>query len=237
MIARSAAAGSGGWIDVSRPVADGTAVWPGDPPWRYRLAASIAGGDLANVGEVSGTTHTGTHVDAPLHVDPDGAAIDGLPLEIFAGPSVLLDVSADGDRIESGEIEAALRAFEAAIGGTRAPDRTVEGDDPIERLLLRTGCDWSAGFPTRWRALSAEAAKWCGARGLRLVGTDAPSVDPEASTALDAHRALAASGVVILEGLMLAGIEPGRYALVAFPLRWIGADASPVRAALRRMKP
>ena len=233
MTRRSAAAADGGWIDVSRPVADGAAVWPGDPPWRYRLAASIAGGDVANVGEVSGTTHTGTHVDAPLHVDPAGAAIDALPLETFAGPSMLVDVSAAGDRIEFGHIEAALRRIEGAVGGAEGP---VDGADPIARLLLRTGCDWSAGFPSGWRALSAEAAAWCGARGLRLVGTDAPSVDPEGSTALEAHRALATSGVAILESLALAGIEPGRYALVAFPLRWIGADASPVRAALRRME-
>jgi arylformamidase len=62
-------------------------------------------------------------------------------------------------------------------------------------------------------------------------------VDPPESASLDAHRALAASGVPILESLALAGIDPGRYALVAFPLHWIGADASPVRAALRRMEP
>ena len=229
MTARSAA-GDGGWIDVSRPVSDGTAVWPGDPPWRYRLRASIAGGDAANVGEVSGTTHAGTHVDAPLHVDPDGAAIDGLPLETFAGPAVLVDVSAGGDLIEPDDLEAAIRSVEP---GARS-DRSVAGET-IERLLLRTGCDWSSGFPSRWRALSADAAAWCGA--LRLVGTDAPSVDPADSASLDAHRALGSSGVAILESLALAGIVPGRYALVAFPLRWIGADASPVRAALRRMEP
>ena len=237
MTQRSAAAADGGWIDISRPVADGAAVWPGDPPWRYRLAASIAGGDAANVGEVSGTTHTGTHVDAPFHVDAGGAAIDGLPLETFVGPAVVVDVSADGDLIESGHIEATLRRVAAAPGDIEARARTADGYDRIERILLRTGCDWSSGFPGRWRSLSAEAAMWCGARGLRLVGTDAPSVDPADSAALDAHRALAASGVAILENLALAGIEPGRYALVAFPLRWIGADASPVRAALRRMEP
>ena len=222
----------GGWIDVSRPVADGTSVWPGDPPWRYRLAASIAGGSVANVGEVWGTTHTGTHVDAPLHVDPDGAAIDRLPLDAFAGPAILVDVSAGRDLLGPADIEAALRDAEPAV-------RTVRhgAPDPIERLLLRTACDWSSGFPTRWRSLSAEAAAWCCARGLRVVGTDAPSVDPADSTSLDAHRALGSAGVAILESLALAGIEPGRYALVAFPLRWIGADASPVRAALRRMEP
>ncbi|HET7691601.1 MAG TPA: cyclase family protein [Gemmatimonadota bacterium] len=224
-----APAGDGGWIDVSRPVSDGMELWPGDPPWRYRLSASIAGGDAANVGEVSGTTHAGTHVDAPLHVHSDGAPIDALPLEIFAGPAVLVDVSGEGDLIGPQDIEAALRDDAARA-------RTVAGDDPAERVLLRTGCDWSAGFPTRWRALSAEAAVWCGARGIRLVGTDAPSVDPADSTSLEAHRALGSAGVAILESLALAGIEPGRYALVAFPLRWIGADASPVRAALRRME-
>ncbi len=230
MTERSTPARDGGWIDVSRPVADGMAVWPGDPPWRYRLAASIAGGDVANVGEVSGTTHAGTHADAPLHVDPDGAPIEALPLETFAGPAVLVDVSARSDRIEPADIEAALRDAEAR-------HRSVDDADPLERLLLWTGCDWSSGFPSRWRALSAEAAAWCAARELRLVGTDAPSVDPPDSTSLDAHRALAGSSVAILESLALAGIEPGRYALVAFPLRWIGADASPVRAALRRMDP
>jgi arylformamidase len=228
--ARSTPAGDGGWIDVSRPVADGTAVWPGDPPWRYRLSASIAGGDVANVGEVSGTTHAGTHADAPLHVDPDGVAIDGLPLETFAGPAVLVDISAGGDLIEPDDLEAAIRGVEP-----RARHARPDGREPIERLLLRTGCDWSSGFPSRWRALSADAAAWCGA--LRLVGTDAPSVDPADSASLDAHRSLGSSGVAILESLALAGIVPGRYALVAFPLRWIGADASPVRAALRRMEP
>jgi arylformamidase len=226
---RSASAGGGGWIDVSRPVADGAAVWPGDPPWRYRLAASIAGGDPANVGEVSGTTHAGTHTDAPLHVDPDGAAIDALALDTFAGPALVVDLSTGGDLIEPADMEAAIDRLESGA-------RTARIGRRMERLLLHTACDWSGGFPSRWRALSVEAAAWCGAQGIQLFGTDAPSVDPPDSTALAAHRSLVASGVAILEGLALAGIEPGRYALVAFPLRWIGADASPVRAALRRME-
>lgn len=229
MTGRSAPAGDGGWIDVSRPVADGVAVWPGDPPWRYRLAASIARGDLANVGEVSGTTHAGTHADAPLHVDPDGPGIDALSLDTFAGLALVVDVSAGGDVIQAADIETAIKHAERQ-------EATAGSDRSMERLLLHTACDWSGGFPSRWRALSPEAAAWCGAQGVKLVGTDAPSVDPESASALDAHLALAASGVAILESLALAGIEPGRYALVAFPLRWIGADASPVRAALRRME-
>lgn len=213
---------SGGWIDVSRAVTDGMPVWPGDPPWRYRLASTFEGGAPVNVGEVRGTTHAGTHADAPFHVDPAGAGIDALPLEAFAGPADVVDVSGREGLIHHEEIEAAL-----AAAGTGGP----------ERLLLRTGCDWSAGFPTTCRGLAPGAATWCRERGLKLVGTDAPSVDPLDSDTLDAHRVLVGSGVAIVESLALAGIEPGRYELVAFPLRWIGADASPVRAALRRIDP
>jgi arylformamidase len=181
------------------------------------------------VGEVSGTTHAGTHADAPIHIDPAGASIDALPLDAFAGPAMLVDVAGGEGPVDRAEIEAAL---DAARGEGRE-----SASAPIERLLLRTGCDWSAGFPARFRGLDAGAAAWCAERGLALVGTDAPSVDPLASKTLDAHRVLIGAGVAIVEGLALAGIDPGRYALVAFPLRWVGADASPVRAALRRIEP
>lgn len=178
------------------------------------------------MGEISGTTHAGTHADAPVHIDPAGAGVDELPLDTFAGPATLIDVAGGEGLVDRGEIEAALEAV--TVGA--APH-------PPPRLLLRTGCDWSAGFPARFRALAPGAAAWCAGRGLVLVGTDAPSVDPLASETLGAHRALIAAGVAIVEGLALAGIEPGRYEFVAFPLRWVGADASPVRAALRRIVP
>jgi arylformamidase len=177
------------------------------------------------VGEVAGTTHAGTHADAPLHVDPAGAAIDALPLETFAGSALLIDVSGGSGEIQRAEIEAGIAR---AVAGAAGP--------APERLLVATACDWSRGFPSRWRGLSADAARWCGERGLRLLGTDAPSVDPPGSDGLDAHRVLVRAGIGIVESLALAGIAGGRYEFIAFPLRWTGADASPVRAALRRIE-
>lgn len=171
------------------------------------------------MGAVSGTTHAGTHADAPLHVLERGASIDRLPLDAFAGPADVVDLSRVEGAIEIGELEAALPGA------------------PAPRLLLATGCEETAGFPQGFRALSPAAAAWCMEQGFRLVGTDAPSVDPPGSETLDVHRALLSAGVAILESLALAGIDPGRYELVALPLRWVGADASPVRAALRRIEP
>ena len=70
-------------------------------------------------------------------------------------------------------------------------------------------------------------------QGLQLFGTDAPSVDPVESQQLLAHHALDQGGVAILEGLALAEVPAGEYELFAFPLKWQGVDAAPVRAVLR----
>ena len=68
-----------------------------------------------------------------------------------------------------------------------------------------------------------------------LVGTDAPSMDPETSKTLDAHHAIRGRGLSILEGLVLDDVPAGDYELIALPLPFEGLDASPVRAVLREL--
>lgn len=181
---------------------------------------------------MEGTTHVGTHVDAPFHVDPDGDSIDALPIDAFVGSALLVDLARGSTG--SGRGCEPLGSGELARAQGEWGSRAGADEPPPPRLLLWTGCDWSAGFPARWRGLSPDAARWCADRGLRLVGTDAPSVDPPDAEGLPAHRTLARAGIAIVECLALAGIEAGRYEFLALPLRWSGADASPVRAVLRR---
>ena len=71
--------------------------------------------------------------------------------------------------------------------------------------------------------------------GVRLVGTDAPSLDPETSKTMDAHHEILAGDMRILEGLVLDDVPPGEYELIALPLKIAAADASPVRAILREL--
>jgi arylformamidase len=92
-----------------------------------------------------------------------------------------------------------------------------------ERVLLRAG----GSAPT--------VAQIEGLPGLRLLGTDAASVDREDAPALEVHHALWHRGVVILEGLTLEGVPDGRYELIALPLRLTGMDGAPVRALLREL--
>ena len=85
----------------------------------------------------------------------------------------------------------------------------------------------------RFTAIDAEAIEWLALQGVKLVGTDAPSVDPQDSKTMDAHRAGLEHDMRILEGLVLDGVPEGRYELIALPLKIAGGDAGLCRAILR----
>ncbi len=110
--------------------------------------------------------------------------------------------------------------LEACIGPAAVVPLSRLAATRAERILLRSG----GGVPT--------LAALRGLTGLKLLGTDAASVDVADSKTLDVHHALWERGVVILEGLDLSGVADGEYDLVALPLRLAGMDAAPVRAVL-----
>ena len=206
-------------LDISRPLGAALAPWPGDTPFAHRLTWRIADGAACNVGAVTMGTHNGTHADAPFHYLADGAAIDALDPALFVGPAVVADVAAAGWIIT----RAALADAAALLA-----------DGGVPRLLLKTGA-WpdSARFPERLPLLAPDVPAWLGERGVRLLGLDVPSVDAIDSKDLPIHHALARVGILILESLDLSGVVPGRYELIALPLRIVQGDASPVRAVLR----
>ena len=202
-------------IDITRPLRGGMPVWPGDPPCRVAWAARIDRGDPANVAELQLGAHTGTHADGPFHVDSTGPTIGSMELDAFVGPAFLVDAPAGGVLDEHWAAEVLQRIR------------------PV-RLLVRTGC-WrdAAAFPTAFPAPAPGAVERLCRAGLRLYGTDAPSVDPFISSDLPSHRVLASARAAILENLLLDDVIPGEYELVALPLRLNEADASPIRAVLR----
>jgi arylformamidase len=69
-----------------------------------------------------------------------------------------------------------------------------------------------------------------------LLGVDCPSVDDRESKTLAVHHALFDGGAFVLENLDLRGVTPGRWELLALPLRVGAMDAAPVRAFLRPLK-
>lgn len=192
-------------------------VFDGDPEVSIERVSDIARGDLANISRVELGTHTGTHVDAPLHFIGGGPGIDRLPLDVLVGPALVADA-----RDAPGDIDAAALAALGVPAGT-------------ERLLLRTRNEglWERGEFTRdYVGVAADAAQALVDMGVRLVGIDYLSIAPSSDPA-PTHRTLLGAGVVVVEGLDLSAAAPGRHDMVLLPLRIEGGDGAPARALLR----
>lgn len=201
-------------LDISRALTPGHPNWPGDADFTVDPGMRIDAGDSVNTGILRTSTHTGTHVDAPWHYDDAGARLHELPLDVYVGPCQVLTVYGT-DAVDA----AALRNLPATLP---------------PRLLLNTGqpAHW-ATFPTDFRALTPAFIREAARRGVRLIGTDSPSVDPLDSKTLDAHHACRETRTLILEGLNLHGVPDGHYELTCLPLPLHGADGAPARAILR----
>jgi arylformamidase len=204
-------------LDISRPVAAGIPVWPGDTPYEYRRCWQIgADGSPVNVGAVTMSLHTGAHADAPVHFADDGAAIDRVDLSKYMGPCVVVRARSKGTGLLPDDL----------------PAGTAERLRRAPRLLVRTYERRPTGFDTGLDHLTPALADWLADHGVVLVGLDSDSMDAFDSKDLASHHRLAARGVAILEGIDLSAVPEGTYDLVALPLRLVGADASPVRAVL-----
>src|ERR687895_2568767 len=92
-------------IDVTVILRPRMPIYEGDPGVAIRPAKSIDRGDPANVSCLELGAHTGTHVDAPCHFVPGGAAVDELPLEPFVGPCVVVDATAASATIEADSLD------------------------------------------------------------------------------------------------------------------------------------
>jgi arylformamidase len=205
--------------DISQPLRSGLPVWPGDTPFTAAPRWSYGGGSPINVAAITLSTHSGAHADAPLHYDPAGAPIDAVGLGAYLGPCLLVDARACGPLIDPSFVSATVPV------GT-------------ERVLFRTYDRFPHdGWVDAFTAMHPLAIDLLAARGAKLIGLDSPSLDPQDSKTMDAHLAVRRADMRVLEGLVLDDPPPGRYELIALPLRLHGLDASPVRAVLREIAP
>ena len=207
-------------IDISLGIGPELLTWPGDPGAVVERAKKIEAGDSANVSELRLGSHTGTHVDPPVHFLPGEIGVDELELDVFYGPAVVAN----------------LEDVEGPIGADRLAD--LDLDEGVERLLLRTTNSrlWTQAkveFPEKYVSLGLDGAEWAVDRGLRLVGIDFLSIeDTGGGNDHPVHRTLLSGGVIIVEGLNLSEVESGDYVLSCLPLKILDGDGAPARAAL-----
>ena len=211
-------------VDLSHPLHEGMLTFPGlnHPRTEVTQLARHGVEGRATRRLVLGT-HTGTHLDAPLHFIEGGGTIDQVPLSTLVGPAVVADLGPAGP-LE----EISLARLQAAVGGTlRHP-----------RVLLRFGWSQRFGrmdFYTESPFLAREACTWLVEQGAVLVGMDVPSPDDPRlgyGSGEDSpnHHILLGAGVILLEYLNnLEQLSAPEVFLAALPLRVRGADGAPAR--------
>jgi arylformamidase len=201
--------------DISIPLSGSLPIYPGDPPVIVEPALAIGKGDGVNVSRISMSTHSGTHIDAPLHVDDRGVSVDHLSLSLLNG-----------------------RALVAEVGGTKKIGRRELEQLPIkgeERLLLKTENSvlWSRpDFVEDYASLTEDGADYLIGIGIRLIGIDYLSIEPFDGDGV-IHRMFLEHGIVILEGLYMNEVASGIYELICLPMKIRGGDGAPARAILR----
>ena len=191
-------------IDISQEVLS-CEVYPGDPAPALTPLRRMAEGESYNLSQLRMCVHNGTHIDAPFHFFREGRTVEALPLESFVGDCFL------------------ARHSGPASGADAAAILRRAGEAGAEKRVLIAG----------EAVVTAEAARVFAAAGLLLLGNEGQTVGPPEAP-MEVHLILLGAGVVLLEGIVLTGLEEGKYFLSAAPLNIAGADGSPCRAWLAR---
>lgn len=204
-------------VDLSMPITEKTPVYPGDPKPNIQPAATIDT-DGYNVSFVSMGSHTGTHVDAPFHFNPEGSKIDEVPLEQFMGEGIIIEVS---DKLAGEAILLAdVKPYEEKLG----PDKIV---------LFHTGWSRYADDEKYFQHpyISEEAVRFILEKGIKVFLIDALNIDPPDASSFVGHELITAVNGIIGENYTNFDlIDFENPFIITLPLSYQGLDGSSVRA-------
>jgi arylformamidase len=203
--------------DVSLTLSAESIRWVTAQPLELIGRKRMSKGDANNSSSVHTSVHAGTHVDAPFHFVPDGITIESLPIETFIGPARVCAVDAGT------HVTAAHVANAGLQGETRVLFKTRNSE------LLKKGV-----YDASFAPFSVDGAKALVGLGVKLVGLDYLSA-AAANEQVPVHRAFLDNGVILLEGIDLSEVPPGRYELFCPPVKLAGSDGAPCRAVLREL--
>jgi arylformamidase len=197
-------------IDITAPIYQGMPVYKNKPEKQPQISTVTN----AHVTEsrISLDLHTGTHVDAPLHMMNEGSTIETLPIERLVRTCKVFDLTSVSERITKQDIE----------------NLSIQAEDFV---LFKTQNSFDEGFNFEFIYVAEEAAQYLAEVGISGVGIDALGIE-RAQEGHPTHRALMGKDIIIIEGIQLRNVEAGDYFMVAAPLKLQGVDASPARILL-----
>lgn len=203
--------------DISLSLSATTTRWATAQPFELIERKRMQRGDTNNSSSMHTSAHAGTHVDAPFHFVADGKSIESLPLDIFIGPALVCDIRPASQ-----------------IGANDVARLNLSGEIRVLFKTRNSGLLQKPDYDPSFVSFSEDGAKALVERGVRLVGLDYLSV-ARADEQVPVHRAFLDHGVILLEGVDLSLVPPGRYELICPPVKIAASDGAPCRAVLREI--
>ncbi len=203
--------------DISLNLSPETVRWITAQPFELIERKRKSRGDANNSSSMHTSVHAGTHVDAPFHFVDDGATIEQLPPDLFMGPARVCAVD-----------------VEREIGSSDVARLALAGEKRVLFKTRNSSLLHKPEYDPSFVAFSVGGARALADLGVQLVGLDYLSV-AHADEQVPVHRAFLDRGMVLLEGIDLSRVPPGRYELICLPVKLAGSDGAPCRAVLREL--
>lgn len=199
--------------DISMEIYEDMMVYKNKPDKKpkIRVAKDYSTGDSYE-SSISMGMHTGTHIDAPLHMIEGGKRTDSIDLEKLINKCKVFDFTYIDDMITREQLQ----------------KKEINKGDFI---LFKTKNSFSIEFDFEFIYLERSGAEYLNEIGVSGVGIDALGIE-RAQAGHETHKILLSKGIIILEGLQLKDVPEGEYTLYALPLKIRNVEAAPVRAIL-----
>ncbi|GAA0721614.1 cyclase family protein [Clostridium malenominatum] len=161
---------------------------------------------------ISMDMHTGTHIDAPLHMIENGSTMDEFNIEKVVTECKVIDLTEVKDKITEKDFK----------------NKEINQGDFI---LLKTRNSFEEDFDFNFVFLDESGATYLKQRGIKGVGIDSLGIE-RSQEGHETHKVLLGNDITIIEGLRLKEVNEGKYLLCALPLKIMGVEAAPARAIL-----
>ncbi|CCQ97897.1 Cyclase family protein [[Clostridium] ultunense Esp] len=204
--------------DISQPIFEGMPVYKNKMEKQPRIeVVQDFPASSARESRLHLDAHTGTHVDAPLHMIPGGEDFGSISLQDLVGPCRVLDLTQAEDHIGK-------------------EDLLPHGIRRGEFLLLKTKNSETDSFRPDFIFLREDGAEYLAETGVRGIGIDALGIE-RSQPGHPTHKRLFRQGILIVEGLRLKEVPEGDYFMVIAPLHFLTTEAAPARALLLQFEP
>jgi arylformamidase len=200
--------------DITVPLTNDLASWPGEDGFNRKERNA---GEEAIVSDITVGSHTGTHIDSPKHFKNKGT-VDEIDLQSLIGECLVVEITHEG-QINSSDVDNLPDGTERVIFKTSNTSRNLLDDQEFHKDFV---------------SLDVSAAEAIVKKGIKLVGVDYLSVEQKGAKGHPVHNTLLKAGVVSLEACYLKDINPGKYEIIALPLRIKEGDGSPARVILKK---